>query len=138
MNRAVARLYELSNELAKFHPETDGDKAVLSEGLLYFTQLLGPMMPHLAEELWQVLGQNGLLVDAPWPQADPAMLVEETITMPVQVNGRLRTTLSIEAKADQETVQSMALEDPTVQRAIGDKAIRKIIVVPKRIVNIVV
>ncbi len=102
-----------------------------------FVQLLAPMMPHLAEECWQALGQPGLVADTPWPELDPAMLVEDQITLPVQVNGKKRADVTVAREADQATIEAAVLALDGVQRALEGKAPRKIIVVPQRIVNVV-
>jgi leucyl-tRNA synthetase len=96
------------------------------------------MMPHLGEELWHRLGYQTLLVDAPWPEADLQMLVEKNITMGVQVNGKLRGTVKLPKNCLNETVEEAALSLETVQNIIGSKTIRKIIVVPNRIINVVI
>lgn len=101
-------------------------------------RLIGPMMPHLAEELWQRLGYQGLLVDSAWPEADPALVVEDTATVAVQVNGKLRATLQLPRDAATDAAQAAALADLNVQKAMDGKPARKIIVVPNRIINVVV
>ena len=100
-------------------------------------RLLGPMMPHLAEEMWQELGGSGLLADQPWPQADPELTRDEQVTMAVQVNGKLRTTLDLPRDTASAAVEDAALALPQVTRWLGGNAPRKVIVVPNRIVNIV-
>ena len=95
------------------------------------------MMPHLAEELWHSLGHETLLVDTPWPQADSAMLIEESVTIGVQVNGKLRGTVDLPKDCDEQTAKEAALALDNVQTAIGAGAIRKVIVVPNRIINVV-
>jgi leucyl-tRNA synthetase len=124
-NRAVARLYELSNTLADFEAESSTERWALREAFEVLVRLIGPMTPHLAEELWQRLGHKTLLVDEPWPTADATLLVDETVTLAVQVNGKLRATIIL-------------LTEPAVQRAMGDRAARKVIVVKNRVVNVVV
>jgi leucyl-tRNA synthetase len=96
------------------------------------------MVPHLAEELWARLRGDGLLAEAPWPEADPAWLVEDQVTIAIQVNGRLRATVEVARGCDKEALQALALADPNVARAIADKPLRRVIVVPDRIVNVVV
>ena len=95
-------------------------------------------MPHLAEELWQLLGHQTLLADERWPQADPALIVEDSVTVAVQVNGKLRATIELPRDADQAEAEAAALAHPQVQRAMEGKRARKVIVVPNRIVNVVV
>jgi len=96
------------------------------------------MVPHLGEELWARLGHVDLLVEAPWPQADPAWLVEDQVTLAVQVNGRLRGTIQLPKGCEREAIEAAALAEPNVARAIGDQALRRVIVVPDKIVNVVV
>jgi leucyl-tRNA synthetase len=100
--------------------------------------LIGPMMPHLAEELWSQLGHDMPLTETPWPRADESLLVEETVTVGVQVNGKLRGTIELPIDADKETVESLALELDGVKRVMEGKPPRKVIVVPNKIVNVVV
>jgi leucyl-tRNA synthetase len=137
-NRAVARIRELTNSIADFDPAPPGAAWALREALESLVLLLGPMMPHLAEELWQRLGHETLAVDAPWPEADPALAVEDSITLAVQVNGKLRGTVALPRDADRDAAQAAALADPAVQRALGGRPVRKVIVVPNRVVNVVV
>ena len=101
-------------------------------------RLIGPMMPHLAEELWRTLGHETLLVDEDWPEADAELLVDDTVTVAVQVNGKLRATIELPLDAEDQAAQNQALAEPAVQRAMGEQAARKIIVVKNRVVNIVV
>jgi leucyl-tRNA synthetase len=137
-NRAVARLYELSNSLADFEVRGAGDGWALREALETLVRLIGPMMPHLAEEMWARLGHGGLLADEPWPAADAALVVDDTVTVAVQVNGKLRATISLPRDAAEDAARDQALAEPAVQRAMGDKAARKVIVVKNRVVNVVV
>ena len=139
----MARIRELSNQLAHLGGDGGGDGGggeawVLREGLDVLVRLIGPMTPHIAEELWQMLGHQTLLVESPWPEADPAWLVVDSVTMAVQVNGKLRATLELAKDSDDQAVESAALADPGVIRAIDGKAVRRVIVVPNRIVNVVI
>jgi len=94
-------------------------------------------MPHLAEALWQLLGHDTLLADQPWPKADPALTVEDNVTIAVQVNGKLRATLILSRDGDAAAAETAALALPAVHRALAGRAPRKVIVVPNRIVNVV-
>ena len=152
-NKAVARLYELSNAIADFSPSpqrgegrgegdsSDGasaDSWALREALEIFTRLIGPMTPHIAEEMWQRLGHaDSLLADTPWPVADEALVVEAEVTVAVQVNGKLRATITLPANAPRELAESRAQAEPDVVKALDGKTPRKIVVVPNRIVNLV-
>jgi leucyl-tRNA synthetase len=137
-NKAVARIREFTNDLESFTDKEVGSDWVRRKGLEVMVCLIGPMMPHLGEELWHRLGYQTLLVDAPWPEADLQMLVEKNITMGVQVNGKLRGTVKLPKNCLNETVEEAALSLETVQNIIGSKTIRKIIVVPNRIINVVI
>jgi leucyl-tRNA synthetase len=94
-------------------------------------------MPHLAEELWQALGGSDLVCLQPWPKADPAFLVDETVTIAIQVNGKLRATLNLPPDCDAVVAEAAALADPAVIKALEGRAVRKVVVVPNRIVNVV-
>jgi leucyl-tRNA synthetase len=102
-----------------------------------FTQMFAPMMPHLAEECWSRLGYNSLIVKQPWPEAERDLLVDDKITIAVQVNGKRRDELQISRDASQADVEAAALDLDGVKRAIEGRAIKKVIVVPQRIVNVV-
>jgi leucyl-tRNA synthetase len=136
-NRAVARSRELTNALEDISPTTPGAGAVMREGIETATQLLGPMMPHLAEEMWQSLGHEGLIVDAPWPQADPELVRDEQVTVAVQVNGKLRGTIDLPRDAAASAAEEAALALPQVIRVLEGRAPKKIVVVPNRIVSVV-
>ncbi len=142
-NRCVAHIYDLANSVtelladaakAPLEPNFDG---VMREVGGIFLRLLAPMMPHLAEECWLALGLKGLAAEAAWPETDPAMLVEDTITLPVQINGKKRADVVVAADADAATVEAATLALEAVQKALEGKTPRKIIVVPGRIVNVV-
>ncbi|RIV83492.1 leucine--tRNA ligase [Aurantiacibacter xanthus] len=131
-NKAVARIYELTGATEKAAPTADRNAAIRT-----LLALVSPMMPHLAEEGWEALGQSGLIAEAAWPEVDPALLVEDEVTIAVQVKGKLRDTLTAPKGAAKETLEAMALASEKVQRAIDGAEIRKVIVVPDRLVNIV-
>ncbi len=103
-----------------------------------FTLLLAPMAPHLAEELWQILGHDQTLAYEPWPSHDPALLKDEEIEIPVQVNGKLRGRVLVPADADKEQIESAARDDDKIAVLLEGKAVRKVIVVPGKLVNFVV
>ncbi|MEM6256908.1 MAG: class I tRNA ligase family protein [Planctomycetota bacterium] len=130
-NVAIAAMIELNNELVKL----DAPPRSAVETLV---QLLGPIAPHVAEEIWSRLGYEQYLADADWPKWDEAKLVEDMIEMPVQVNGKLRAKITVSADADQKTIEAAAKEDSNVVEHIEGKTIRKVIVVPKKLINIVV
>lgn len=137
-NKAVARIRELTNAI-----EALGGDDAQTAGVRRFAWetailLLGPMMPHLCEELWRGLGNHGLLVEQAWPEADPAMLSDETVDVAVQVNGKLRGTIALPVDAGEDEAKAAAFDLDTVKAAIEGKDIRKLIYVPNRIVNVVV
>ncbi len=137
-NKAVALIRELSNRLESLDAEDPAAPALMRAGLEALVQLLGPMVPHLAEELWQRLGHQVLLAEVAWPQADPAWLVEERVTIAVQVNGKLRATIALPSGSDRKVAEAAALAEPNVVRGLGGKPPRRVIVVPDKIVNLVV
>jgi leucyl-tRNA synthetase len=137
-NKAIARIRELTNELDGLDPKESGAGWALRFGLETAVRLFGPMMPHLTEDLWHSLGHETFLVDEPWPVADAVQLVEQNVTIAVQVNGKLRGTLDLPMDSDRETAETAALALGNVVAAIGGKPVRKVIVVPNRIVNVVV
>ena len=141
-NRAVARVYELANTLtravADFGKTTDATLAfALREALETTVQMMAPMTPHLAEECWQALGRDGLVATRAWPEVDKSLLVEDTVTMPVQVNGKKRGDVVVAKDADEDSVKEAALALEGVQRVLQGATPRRIIVVPNRIVNVV-
>ncbi|MBI4968813.1 MAG: leucine--tRNA ligase [Rhodospirillales bacterium] len=137
-NKAVARIRELSNGLADLPPDTPGLGWLERNVLEVIVRLAGPMVPHLGEALWRELGHDDLLVDAAWPLPDPALLVDDTIVVAVQVNGKLRGELSLPLDVDKTIAEREALALANVQAAMAGKAPKRVIVVPNRIVNVVV
>ena len=134
-NTAVSELMKLSNALQDSDRKTS---AVYFEGIYTLVKLLAPFAPHLAEELWQRLGQSGSVHQQPWPVADAQALVMDEITLVIQVLGKTRGTIQVPATADRDTLEQLARESEIAQRYIGDKTIRKTIVVPGKLVNFVV
>jgi leucyl-tRNA synthetase len=143
-NPCVAHIRELSNTLAA--ALGDIDTPVVEADLRFafreagdvLVQLFAPMMPHLAEECWSSLGHSQLVAEAPWPRADHTLVVEDTISLPVQVNGRKRGDVVMARSADSRAIETAALALPAVQRALEGRPVRKIIIVPQRIINVVV
>ncbi|HVQ33977.1 MAG TPA: leucine--tRNA ligase [Lysobacter sp.] len=137
-NTAIAALMELLNHVSKFTDQGDQGRAVRHEALQAMVLLLNPVTPHVSHALWQVLGHpETLLEDVPFPRADPAALVRDTLTLAVQVNGKLRGTIDVSPDAPREAMEAAALAEPAVARFLEGQAVRKVIVVPGKIVNIV-
>ncbi|MCB9978054.1 MAG: leucine--tRNA ligase [Rhodospirillales bacterium] len=137
LNKAVARIRELSNAMGAFSGAAPGDDWAFRESCEILVRLMNPMIPHIAESLWAHLGHTESLTQTPWPKADPALLVQDTVTIGVQVNGKLRATITLPVDADPKAAEATALSEPGVQRAIEGLQIRKVIVVPGKIVNVV-
>ena len=133
----MARIRELTNALEGVSGDTPAAGAVLREGLEAVTQMLGPMMPHLAEEMWQHLGHTEMLAETGWPQADAALARDEQVTIAVQVNGKLRATLDFPRDTAASEVEEAALALPQVTRLLDGKAPKKVVIVPNRIVSVV-
>ncbi len=131
-NKAVARIYELTGVIDKAAPSASRSAAIRTLLLL-----AAPMMPHLAEEAWAVIGGEGLVADAAWPPVDPALLVEDEVTVAIQVLGKLRDTVTVPKGLPREELEALALASEKVQRALDGKAVKKVIVVPDRLVNLV-
>jgi leucyl-tRNA synthetase len=137
-NVAVAQIRTLTNDLGELDGNGPGEAWVIRRGLEIVARLIEPMTPHIAEEMWCALGSKTLLCDEPWPVADRALVHDRSVTMAVQVNGKLRGTLELARDADDELARKAALALPAVERFIGGKPIRQVIVVPNRIINVVV
>ncbi|EAR62999.1 leucine--tRNA ligase [Neptuniibacter caesariensis] len=137
-NTAIAAVMELSNTIAKFVDISEQGRAVMQEALEAATLLLAPIVPHISHQLWQELGHDSDVLTAPWPIVDESALVQDTIQLVVQVNGKVRAKINVAADADEDVVLHTALADENVQKHMADKTIRKKIVVPGRLVNIVV
>ena len=143
-NRCVAHAYELANALQaefavkKGKPLSEEWIAAMREALVFLLQIIAPMMPHLAEECWKTLGFAQLIAETPWPKADASLIVESDITIPVQINGKRRGDLTISRTATVPQVEAAVLELDFVKSAVGEASVKKIVVVPNRIVNLVV
>ena len=137
-NTAIAAVMELSNTVAKFVDISEQGRAVMQEALEAATLLLSPIVPHISHQLWEELGHNDNVLTAQWPQVDESALVRASIQLVVQVNGKVRAKINVAADADEDVVLHTALADENVQKHMADKSIRKKIVVPGRLVNIVV
>ncbi|TCT44689.1 leucine--tRNA ligase [Martelella mediterranea] len=143
-NKAIARIYELVNVLAAPLSDIAAGKAddelcaATKEASLFLTHCFAPMMPHLAEECWKVLGQDGMISMAGWPAFDDGLTADNEVMLPVQINGKKRAELTVARDADQDSIKSAVLALDAVQKALDGKEPKKIIVVPQRIVNVVV
>ncbi len=133
-NAAIAKLYAFTNTMAKSQAGT----AAKRQAAQTLAQLMQPMTPHLSEELWEMLGLDSLCSAAPWPVADEAMLVDDTVTLPIQINGKRRAEIEVPKDLGKDEVEKAALANDAVQKALNGGVPRKIIVVPGRIVNVVV
>jgi leucyl-tRNA synthetase len=137
-NSAIARLREFTNEVTAFKAATADEQWALREALKVMVQIVQPLMPHIAEELWAELGETTLLAETAWPTIDPELAKKDSVTIGVQVNGKVRATITLPAGADAKTAEALALEQKEVQNWTNGKEIKKIVVVQDRIVNIVV
>lgn len=133
-NSAIARLYAFTNTIAR----SGAGGAAKRQAMRAMAQLISPMAPHLAEEIWALLGETGLIVQAPWPKANPAMLIDETITLPIQINGKRRGEIAVARDMPKEELEKAVLSHDAVQKALQGGAPKKLIIVPGRIVNVVI
>jgi leucyl-tRNA synthetase len=132
-NKAVAKLYEFANAFSKSDASADAKRTAM----LTMAQLMMPMVPHLAEEIWAILGGKGLVSTAPWPKADPAMLVDDMVTLPIQINGKRRAEITVPKDLPAAEVEKIVLADEAVIKFLAGQPVKKLIVVPGRIVNVV-
>jgi leucyl-tRNA synthetase len=137
-NTAIAAVMEFMNTLSKFEDTSPQGRAVRQEALEFVVQMLSPIVPHAGHALWRALGHSDALIDHAWPKPDPAALVRDSIDVVVQVNGKLRSQVTVEPNATEEQIRTAALADPTVQKWIEGKPVRKVIVVKGKLVNVVV
>jgi len=136
-NTAIAATMELTNALAHASLDDPAERAVAAEGYRVLVRLLAPITPHLCERLWQALGGEGSVVDAPWPEVDSSALTRLSMELVVQVNGKRRGQVSVPANADQTAQEAAALSDPAVRKHLEGLIVRKVILVPGRLINIV-
>jgi leucyl-tRNA synthetase len=133
-NKAIAALYGLTNTLAK----ANGSTAAMKQAIRTLAQLMCPMTPHIAESIWSYQGGVGLCATAPWPVADAALLVDDTVTLPIQINGKRRAEISVPADMPASEIEKIALADEAVVKFLAGAPVKKIIVVPGRIINVVI
>ena len=136
-NTAIAQVMTLMNVLEKAPVETAQDRALLHEGLETVVLLLAPITPHICHAIWLQLGHSTPVIDAPWPQADESALVQDTLSIVIQVNGKLRGNIDVAASASREEIEAAARANENVLRFVDGLTIRKVIVVPNKLVNIV-
>ena len=136
-NTAVAQVMTVMNVLEKAPQTTEQDRALLQEGLETVALILAPITPHISHELWNQLGHAGAIIDAPWPTLDESALVQDTLQLVIQVNGKLRGQIDMPASASREDVEAAARVNENVLRFTEGLTIRKVIVVPGKLVNIV-
>ena len=137
-NTAIAANMELVNTLSKFTDMSDNGKVIRQEALEAIVLMLAPIVPHICHQLWQDLGHQEAVVRAPWPKVDVSALEQDIIEIVIQVNGKLRSKISVSATVSSDELQTLALNDDYIMRFIEGKSLKKVIVVPKKLVNIVV
>lgn len=140
-NTAIASVMELSNKIPKqfiTNNSSLSERSAAHEAVMNIVIMLAPITPHLSQHLWWELGKDTPIIDHAWPEADPELLIEETVEIAVQINGKLRATVNLDPNANQETFENKALADVNVQKYLENKDIKKIIFVPGRLINIVI
>ena len=136
-NAAIALCHDWVNTLKKAETSDEESDATIREGARMLAVCITPFMPHLAEECWSAIGESGFVSDAPWPKSDPALMTESTVTLPIQVNGKRRGEIEVEKTASKDDIEKLAIANDAVSSFLEGLEIKKIIVVPGRIVNIV-
>jgi leucyl-tRNA synthetase len=137
-NTAIAANMELVNALSRFTDDSDIGKAIRQEALEAIVLMLSPIVPHICHQLWQDLGHQQALVSESWPEVDEAALEQDSLELVIQVNGKLRGKILVSASASSKEIEEMALNDENIKRFIENKPVKKVIVVPKKLINIVV
>jgi len=136
-NTAIAAVMELFNALYAFEVTTDNDRALVQETLEHMVKMLAPIVPHITHVLWQQLGHTNLLVDEPWPLVDPQALERDFINITIQVNSKVRAELTVAPDITAQLLEEQALSHPSVQKHVAGKNVKKVVIVPKKLVNIV-
>ena len=138
-NKVIARLYEFVGEISKIKESDNIDAKVISESLSFLLIMLGPITPHLAEEGWSLVSNDkGMVCEQPWPNIEESLIAESTIRIPIQVNGKKKSEIQVDKNIGESKLKEIALSDESIKSFIGDKEIKKLIIVPNRIINIVV
>jgi leucyl-tRNA synthetase len=137
-NNVVSANMELLNELSRFDDTSEQGRAVMQEALETVVLMLSPVVPHICHALWHVLGKEGAVVDCCWPTVDESALVQDSVTLVVQVKGKVRGKVDVAADASQEAIEAAVLADENVARHVGDNPVRKMIIVPGKLVNVVI
>ena len=137
-NNVVSANMELLNELNRFDDVSERGRAVMQEALETVVLMLSPVVPHICHALWHVLGREGAVVDCPWPAVDKTALVQDSVTLVVQVKGKVRGKVDVAADASQDAIEAAVLADENVARHVGDHPVRKMIIVPGKLVNVVI
>jgi leucyl-tRNA synthetase len=137
-NTAIAAVMELMNAIGKLNDDSEQGRAVVQESLELVVLMLAPITPHISHMLWQALGHAEAVVNARWPAIDEAAMKQDKLELMVQVNGKLRSKIAVAADADQDAVEAIAFAEENVQRFTEGKEVRKVILVPGRLLNIVV
>jgi leucyl-tRNA synthetase len=135
-NTAIAAVMELSNQFSEIKNDAQSQQ-VKTEVLNIILLMLSPIVPHIAQELWQLMGNSGAIIDENWPEVDEQALIRDSLEMVVQVNGKVRAKLDVPSSATKDQIEQLALQDLKVQKHIDGKTVRKVIVVPKKLINIV-
>ena len=137
-NTAIAANMELLNEISRFEDDSAQGRAVMQEALEAVVLMLSPIVPHITHSLWAALGHEQAVIDSRWPEVDEAALVQESMQLVVQVNGKVRGKISVAADAQKEEIEAAASGEENVVKHIADKPVRKIIIVPGKLVNVVI
>jgi leucyl-tRNA synthetase len=136
-NTAIAAMMELLNALQRAE-KTPQTVAIMQEGLEAIVLMLSPIVPHVTQTLWEILGHDGLVIDVPFPQSDATALIKDEIELVVQVNGKLRGKITVAVNAENQVIEQLALTEENVQKHLDGKTVKKVVIVPKKLVNIVV
>ena len=137
-NTAIAANMELLNSVSRYHDDSATGQAIRQEVFASMILMLSPIIPHICHRLWRDLGYEGAIIDHPWPEVDATALVQESIEMVIQVNGKLRGKMQVGVDADRDACEAVAMKNDQVLRFIGDTPVKKVIVVPGKLVSIVI